>query len=156
LILARFAVALFSFDEAIVNNVVGQAEDILLTYSALGQLRDLLHKFEPASLRLSSRDKLQITEDWKNSFSELERRATDIRKICGNSSTEPLGIYHYDNVERQDEVSKGLNSIRRELQYHIQRLQEVIYDLDIRQSRSMDGRHDRPTDSQYDRHTQPT
>jgi hypothetical protein len=151
--LAKLAVALFGFDEAIVNNVVGQAEDILLTYSALGQLRDLLHKFEPASLRLSSRDKLQITEDWKNSFSELERRATDIRKICGYSSTEPLGIYHYDNVERQDEVSKGLNSIQEELQYHIQRLQKVIYDLDIRQSRSTDSQHDRPTDSQHDRPT---
>ena len=141
--LAKLAVALFGFDEAIVSNVVGQAEDILLTYSALSQLRDLLHKFEPASLRLSSRDKLQITEDWKNSFSELERRATDIRKICGNTSTEPLGIYHYDNVERQDEVSKGLNSIRGELQYHIRRLQEVIYDLDIRQSRLTDGQHDK-------------
>jgi tetratricopeptide (TPR) repeat protein len=151
--LAKLAVALFGFDEAIVSNVVGQAEDILLTYSALSQLRDLLHKFEPASLRLSSRDKLQITEDWKNSFSELERRATDVRKICGNSSTEPLGIYHYDNVERQDEVSKGLNSIRGELQYHIRRLQEVIYDLDIRQSRSTDGQHDRPPDSRNDRPT---
>ena len=52
-------------------------------------------------------------------------------------------VYHCDNVERQDKVSKGLNSIRGELQYHIRRLQEVIYDLDIRQSRLTDGQHDK-------------
>lgn len=124
--LATLTVALFGIDEAIVKDAGGQAKDILLLYSTLGQLRDLLPKFESASVFLSQSDRLQIYDELKDSFHELERQATDTRKICGSGRIEASGIYRYDNVKRQAEVTKRLTSISAKLQSHIQSLQEVI------------------------------
>jgi hypothetical protein len=124
--LASLAVALFGIDEAIFKDAGGQATDILLLCSVLGQLRDLLPKFESASFRLPHSHRLEIYEKLKDSFHKLERQATDIREICCNGSIEPPGLQHYGNVKTQGEVPESLNSIRAALQSHIQTLQKVI------------------------------
>jgi hypothetical protein len=130
--LAKLAVDLFGIDDAIVKDVGGQAEDILLLYSDLRQLGDLRQKFAAASVCLSYNERHQMDEGWKNSFHELTTMATDTRKICCRSSIEPSGIQAYDNVERQEQLTKSLNSIRETFQLHIKRLQKVIYSSESR------------------------